>query len=286
MGANIALRLHDLGYPIPSIYDIDTAAALRLAAQTGSAVAAFPSDLPPLCEIVLTVVSDDAAMLRLFADDDRSLLREASGRTFVNCATVAPSTHIEVERRARAAGADAIEACMASSIVQAREGSLFLMVGGSREVFDRCAPLLGDMSSSLLYIGEAGRAAQLKALVNMVMNANTAALAEGLGLADALGLDLQLVLDVFARTGADSRVRATDGADMIARDHETYFSAEHAAKDSGIALRLAHAAHLRLPVAEATHQQYERLQRLGLGALDKSAISELTFRSRHADDDA
>ncbi len=286
MGANIALRLRDLGYPIPAVYDIDAAVAQRLAAQTGSAVAASLADLPPLCETVLTVVSDDAAMLRIFADDDRSLLHTARGCTFVNCATVLPATHIEVERRARAAGADAIEACMASSIVQAREGTLFLMVGGAREVFERCEPLLRDISSSLSYIGEAGRAAQLKALVNMVMNANTAALAEGLGLADALGLDLPLVLDVFARTGADSRVRATDGADMIAREHETYFSAEHAAKDSGIALSLAREAALRLPVAEATYRQYERLKDIGLGALDKSAISELTFRSRHADDDA
>ena len=286
MGVNIALRLHDLGYAIPSVYDIDENAARSLAARVGSVVAASPAELPPHCEIVLTVVSDDAAMLKIFGDGEDSLLRDAHGRTFVNCATVAPATHIEVERRARSVGASAIEGCMASSIVQAREGSLYLMIGGDRAIFERCEPFLRDISSSLVYVGEAGRAAALKALVNMVMNANTAALAEGLGLADALGLDLDLVLEVFARTGADSRVRATDGADMIAREHETYFSAAHAAKDSGIALALARKARLRLPIAEATHRQYERLQRIGLGELDKSAISELTFRSRHADDDA
>ncbi len=286
MGANIALRLHDLGYAIPSVYDIDENAARRLAAQVDSVVAAYPAELPPHCDIVLTVVSDDAAMLEIFGDGADSLLRDARGRTFVNCATVAPATHIEIERRARAAGASAIEGCMASSIVQAREGSLYLMIGGDRAVFERCEPFLRDISSSLVYVGEAGRAAALKALVNMVMNANTAALAEGLGLADALGLDLDLVLEVFARTGADSRVRATDGADMVAREHETYFSAAHAAKDSGIALALARDARLRLPIAEATYRQYERLRKIGLGDLDKSAISELTFLSRHADDDA
>lgn len=286
MGANIALRLHDLGYSIPSVYDIDATVAERLAAQVGAVVAARPAELTPLCDLVLTVVSDDAAMLHIFGEGADSLLRGARGRTFVNCATVAPATHIEVERRARAAGAEALEACMASSIVQAREGSLYLMIGGDRALFERCAPFFRDISSSLVYVGEAGRAAALKALVNMVMNANTAALAEGLGLADALGLDLNLVLDVFAQTGAESRVRATDGLDMLARDHDTYFSAEHAAKDSGIALDLAREARLRLPVAEATLRQYERLKRIGLGALDKSAISELTFRSRHAGDDA
>uniref|UniRef100_E6PJ54 6-phosphogluconate dehydrogenase NAD-binding n=1 Tax=mine drainage metagenome TaxID=410659 RepID=E6PJ54_9ZZZZ len=286
MGANIALRLHDLGYAIPSVYDIDATAAERLSAQVGAVVAARPAELTPRCDIVLTAVSDDAAMLHAFDEGPDSLLRRARGRTFVNCATVAPATHIEVERRARAAGAEALEACMASSIVQAREGSLYLMIGGDRALFERCEPFFRDISSALVYVGEAGRAAALKALVNMVMNANTAALAEGLGLADALGLDLNLVLDVFAQTGAESRVRATDGLDMLARDHDTYFSAEHAAKDSGIALDLAREVQLSLPVAQATHRQYERLKRIGLGALDKSAISELTFRSRHAGDDA
>ena len=76
----------------------------------------------------------------------------------------------------------------------------------------------------------------MKALVNMVMNVNTAGLAEGLGLADALGLDLDVVREIFSQTGANSRVLETDGADMQNRDHDVYFSAAHAAKDSGIAL--------------------------------------------------
>ncbi len=115
----------------------------------------------------------------------------------------------------------------------------------------------------------------------MVMNANTAALSEGLGLGDALGLDLDLLREIFAQTGANSRVLETDGLDMQKRDHDTYFSAEHAAKDSAIALALGERAGLRLPVARATLEQYERLKKLGFGHLDKSAIAELTFKSRH-----
>jgi len=116
--------------------------------------------------------------------------------------------------------------------------------------------------------------------VNMVMNINTAALAEGLGLADALQLDLKTVMEVFSQTGANSRVLVTDGEDMMNRDHACFFSAEHAAKDSGIALRLAKDARLNLPLAAATFAQYERMKESGLGHLDKSGIAELTFRGR------
>ena len=169
---------------------------------------------------------------------------------------------------------------MASSITQARQGTLQLMIGGKRSVFDAMAPVLQQMSAVLTYVGPAGKAAEVKALVNMVMNINTAALAEGLGLGAALGLDLKMLCEVFAVTGANSRVLQTDAEDMLNRDHDCFFSAAHAAKDSHIALDLAVTHGLNLPLATATAQQYDRMVAAGLGELDKSGIAELTFPGR------
>jgi 3-hydroxyisobutyrate dehydrogenase-like beta-hydroxyacid dehydrogenase len=140
--------------------------------------------------------------------------------------------------------------------------------------------LLAALSSARRYVGGTGRAAQVKALVNMVMNINTAGLAEGLGLGDALGLDLTMLREVFAQTGANSRVLETDGADMQARDHACYFSAAHAAKDSGIAVALAKEAGVNVPLAGAALAQYRRMIEKGLGELDKSGVAELTFKGR------
>jgi 3-hydroxyisobutyrate dehydrogenase-like beta-hydroxyacid dehydrogenase len=114
----------------------------------------------------------------------------------------------------------------------------------------------------------------------MVMNCNTAALAEGLALGAALGLDLTMLRDIFAQTGAASRVLETDAEDMQNRAHDCYFSAAHAAKDSGIALELAKTAGIIVPLAQATYDQYQRLIALGKGDLDKSAVSDLTFKDR------
>jgi len=68
---------------------------------------------------------------------------------------------------------------------------------------------------------------------------------------------------------------------MQNREHSCFFSAAHAAKDSGIALRLGRAQGLKLPLATATLKQYARMVRAGLGDLDKSGIAELTFKGRH-----
>jgi len=280
MGANIARRLREVGYPVVALYDVNEASAREVAAEIGGEPAATLARVTELADVVITVVTDDAAMRRIFAASGDSLLEGARGKLFVNCATVTPQVHVEVQRLAEERGAQTLEACMASSIPQARNGTLYLMAGGRRAAFDRAEPMLEQMSSSLRYIGEAGKAAQVKALVNMVMNVNTAGLAEGLGLGEALGLDLDVLREVFSQTGANSRVLETDGADMQNRDHDVYFSAAHAAKDSGIALALAQGAGLTLPLAKATFEQYERMKALGLGELDKSGVSEITFKSR------
>ncbi len=282
MGANMARRLKDCGYTIAAVYDAHAPAAAALAGELGAAAVTTLAAVTAAAEVVFTVVTDDAAQLGVFAGSGDSLLVGAAGRIFVNCATVTPQVHVEIERRARAAGALSLEGCMASSIPQARAGTLYLMCGGDPAAFARVRPVLEHLSSTLRYIGAAGRAAQVKALVNMVMNINTAGLAEGLGLGASLGLDLDMLREVFAQTGANSQVLKTDGEDMQHRSHDCFFSAAHAAKDSAIALNLGLGAGLKLPLATATKEQFERMVAQGLGGLDKSGVAELTFPGRQA----
>ena len=291
MGANMARRLKEQGFAITAVYDSHRESAETLAVELGATAPATLPEVTAAADIIITVVTDDEAMDDIFGTvgcGADSLLGSASGvtvaegRLFINCATVSPDTHVLVESRAEAAGAQSLEACMASSITQAREGTLYLMCGGKPETYARAKPILEKLSSSLRYIGGAGQAAKVKALVNMVMNINTAGLAEGLGLGDALGLDLTVLREVFSQTGAGSRVLQTDGEDMQNRDHACFFSGAHAAKDSGIAVHLARNAGLALPLAEATKAQYDRMVFEGLGNLDKSGIAELTFKGRHS----
>lgn len=279
MGGNMARCLMEKGYTVSAVYDIREDVAKELAAELGATASATLAGVTAACDIIFTVVTDDSAMRAIFFGED-TLLAEAESKTFINCATLTPAVQVAVADAAKAAGATALEGCMASSIPQARKGELFLIIGGEEAVFEAHKPLLADLSKALHYVGEVGRAAQVKALVNMVMNINTAALAEGLGLGKALGLDLEMLCNIFSQTGANSRVLETDAEDMINREFDCYFSAEHAAKDSGIALALALEHKLNLPLAAATFAQYEQLKQLGLGDLDKSGIAELTFPGR------
>ncbi|MEM6821249.1 MAG: NAD(P)-dependent oxidoreductase [Verrucomicrobiota bacterium] len=280
MGANMARRLNDRGYEISRVFDIHSETAKKLATELDSQATNSLSDVTSQADIVFTVVSDDAAMKKIFLDQEDNLLNSAEGTVFVNCATVSPEIHQQIESACKKHGSQSLEACMASSINQAREGSLYLMLGGDETLYQSLKPILNELSTQMRYIGEAGKAGQVKALVNMVMNCNTAALAEGLGLGAALGLDLDMLTEVFSQTGANSRVLETDSDDMKDRDHECYFSAAHAAKDSSIANALAKEVGVAVPISEATACQYKKMVSLNLGELDKSGIAELTFPGR------
>jgi len=281
MGANMARRLAECRFHVTAVYDVNRVVATELASELACAASQNLSDVTAESDVVITVVSDDAAMRKIFAKSGNSLLVNARGRLFINCATITPQVHVEVEELAGKAGARSLEACMASSITQARDGSLYLMCGGNEEAFRAAQPVLEKLGKTVRYIGKAGEAAKVKALVNMVMNINTAGLAEGLGLGDAMGLDLTMLREVFSETGAASRVLQTDGEDMQNREHSCFFSAAHAAKDSGIALDLARELGLELPLARATKEQFDAMITEGLGELDKSGVAELTFKNRH-----
>lgn len=280
MGANMARHLNDLNYNVTAVYDVYRPAAAALAEEIGATACTKLAEVTAKADIVFTVVTNDAAMKKIFLGKKDSLLVDAADTTFINCATLSPGIQKEVATAAKRRKASSIEACMASSISHARTGQLYLMVGADDDVFKKNKKLLEDLSVNLRHIGKVGKAAEVKALVNMVMNINTAGLAEGLGLAKALGHDLGMICEVFSQTGANSRVLETDAEDMIAREHDCWFSAEHAAKDSGIAGGLAKAKKLSLPLNDATKSQYDRMVELGLGGLDKSGIAELTFPNR------
>ncbi len=116
-----------------AVYDIDRHRSHALATELGCETVSSPAQVAERSTIVVTVVTDDGAMRRIFAEGDgESLLTHAKGRLFINCATVSPQIHVDVEALTERHGGQSLEACMASSITQAREGTLYLMCGGKR----------------------------------------------------------------------------------------------------------------------------------------------------------
>jgi len=165
MGANMARRLKDCGYPIGAVYDVNLAGAATLALELGCPIASDLKTVTASCDVIFTVVSDDKAMKSIFND---SLLNRAKGKLFINCATVSPDIHVWVEKKCESKGASSLETCMASSITQARDGTLYLMCGGKPEVFERARPILAAAPRSAARAPRLMSAAYSSLLDNMM----------------------------------------------------------------------------------------------------------------------
>src|SRR5687767_14919292 len=97
MGANMARRLKDVGYPVTAVYDINKKAAAELGTEIGAEACDKLARVTELSDVVITVVTDDKAMLNIFSNKKDNRLMGAKGRVFVNCATITPGIHVQVE---------------------------------------------------------------------------------------------------------------------------------------------------------------------------------------------
>src|SRR5919109_120881 len=155
MGANMARRLKDQKFNVTALYDSNRKAATDLASELGCAAAQDLSEVTAESDVIFTVVTDDNAMRQIFSGSGDNLLKNARGKLFINCATISPQVHVDVEKLAEKAGAESLETCMASSIPQAREGKLYLMCGGSEDAFRKAEPILKELSAQIRIIGKA-----------------------------------------------------------------------------------------------------------------------------------
>src|ERR1700716_4348604 len=116
MGANMARRLKDRGLHVAAVYDSDRKAATKVGQDIGAAACQDLSQVTAESDVIITVVSDDAAMRQIFAKSGDNLLVNARGKLFINCATISPKVHVDIEKLAEKVAAQTLEACMASSI--------------------------------------------------------------------------------------------------------------------------------------------------------------------------
>ena len=147
MGANMARHLNDLKYRVTAVYDVNREAASSLAEEIGATAYTKLADVTANADIIFTVVTNDAAMRKIFFGKADNLLTSPAGKLFINCATLSPDIQKEVATAAKRRKAAALEACMASSISHARTGQLYLMIGGDEAVFKKNKKLLENLSA-------------------------------------------------------------------------------------------------------------------------------------------
>ncbi|MGZ8267733.1 MAG: NAD(P)-dependent oxidoreductase [Burkholderiales bacterium] len=276
MGSAMAVRLIDVGHEV-TVWNRSPVKTEPLA-EHGARVAATPRELAEKSEVVVSVLTDAAAIGATYAGERGLLAGDVKGELFIEMSTVRP----EVEERLAAAvaskGAALVDCPVGGTIGPAREGKLLGFVGGDTVDVARATPVLEQLCRRLYHVGPVGSGARMKLAVNLPLLVYWQALGEALLLGRTLGLDPAHMLDILAESSGGTNVlkmRAPVIADALRGKAITPvpFDVDSIRKDLRTMIEEAHAMGAELPVAERALACYDEASREGFGDKDSAMLS-------------
>ncbi|MFM9031030.1 MAG: NAD(P)-dependent oxidoreductase [Opitutaceae bacterium] len=278
IGSALAERLRAAGCRVIG-YDIAPArreALTRLGGETASdAAAVFRSSARVILSLPTHVEVE--AVLASAGDSLRA------GHVVIDTTTGDPDATADLAARLAARGIFYLDATVSGSSSQLREGSAVLMVGGDAATFASCRDLLTPLAPEVFHCGGPGSGARMKLVTNVVLGLNRAALAEGLALAQGLGLDARQALSVMQRGPAYSRIMDRKGDRMLTGNFAPEARLSQHLKDVRLILDQGEAAGLPMPLSHAHRAILEEAEGAGLGALDNSAIFRVLAARQRVD---
>ena len=237
--------------------------------ERGARLARSPAEAAADADAVVTMVATPEALEAVVFGDDGIAAGMGDGTTLVDMSTVGPAAVRGLAARL-APGADVLDAPVLGSVRQATEGDLKIFVGGDEAVLDRCRAVLERMGR-VTHLGPLGAGASMKLVANSVLGTLMTGLAEALALADALGLDQPVVLDLLAESPIGATVRSKRD-NIESGSYPPNFKLSLAAKDLGLVDQAAADAGLELRLAPAARSWLEQAEQAGLGDDDYSAV--------------
>jgi 3-hydroxyisobutyrate dehydrogenase-like beta-hydroxyacid dehydrogenase len=272
LGSALAERLLLSGRRVVG-FDLSDSAGNSLERAGGLCVASA-GEVFESAQIVLLSLPD-ATVVAGIIDEVASTLQAET--LIIDTSTGDPWQTAATGERVAKAGASYLDATVAGSSAQVRQGDVVVMVGGTAEDFRRAEPLLATFARQSFHVGPCGAGARMKLVVNLVLGLNRAVLAEGLTLADALKLDPQKALDVLRSSAAYSAVMDTKGPKMLAQDFSPQARLSQHLKDVRLILEAGQRTGSSLPLSVLHRALLDALEAAGHGQLDNSAIL-LAFR--------
>jgi len=267
MGTPMATRLLAAGHEL-TVWNrtIERAEPLR---EAGATVAGAPAEAGRAADVAITMVTDPEALERVVFGPEGLADALGPGRLLLEMSTVGPDEVRSIAERLPE-GVDVVDAPVAGSVPQATEGALKVLAGGSDGAFERARPIL-ETFGSVRHVGGPGAGAAMKLVVNSTLGAAITAVGEAIALADALGLDRGITLDVLSGSQLGPAV-SSKRESIQTGAYPPRFKLSLAAKDLRLVADAAASTGRDLPVAAAARTWLERALAAGAGELDYSAV--------------
>src|SRR5512140_2362395 len=210
MGAAMARRLLDVGHEV-SVWN-RTGEKTQPLARRGAHVSSTPRDLATAVDVVVTMLTDAAAIDATYHAPDGLLSGDVRGKMFIDMSTVRPDVEQALAAKVRAKGAALVECPVGGTVIPAEQGKLFGFVGAEAADFERAKPVLEQLCRRIEHVGPVGAGASVKLAINLPLLVYWQALGEALSLCHSLGLDPDRLMDIFADTSGGPNVLRARGS--------------------------------------------------------------------------
>ena len=246
----------------------------------GMGWAASPRAVAQASEMVISIVTDAAAVRAVALGDDGVLAGLARGGLFIDMSTIAPDASRTVAAEFAKAGATMLDAPISGSPVTVEQGNASIMVGGEQAAFERAKPVLLAIGPKVTRIGENGLACQMKIAVNLLLMVEVIAFGEAIALAEKGGVARAVAVDAVLKSVAASPVLGYRGPFILDGKMPDVPLADVTLqqKDMLLALELGRKLGSPVPLAAAANEMMNACRGLGIDHRDFVTAHEVYRR--------
>jgi 3-hydroxyisobutyrate dehydrogenase-like beta-hydroxyacid dehydrogenase len=256
MGRPIARRLLESGFKLTA-YDRNHSKPEELIPYGGK-VAHSVSELSSSCNVLLSCLPSDEAVLETYNGPGGVFANAHRGSLVIDLSTVYPETSQELSRLGAQHGVEVLDVTISGSTPAAEKGLLTLFGGGNKDCFDAAESIFRVIAQKYFYLGPSGSGATMKLVVNTLLGIGMQAIAEAVALGEKAGLDRARLLKVLSQTAVVAPAHVGKLQKAMKSDYSPQFPIRLMNKDFGLILNLAAAVGARMPATGAAFEMNAR----------------------------
>ncbi|MEE9172684.1 MAG: 2-hydroxy-3-oxopropionate reductase [candidate division NC10 bacterium] len=270
MGKPMARNLRKAGYA-PTVYNRSRPAMEELERE-GATLGSSAKDVAAASEVVITMLPNSPDVEAVVLGANGVLEGAQPGTTVIDMSTISPLASQTIYEEAKKKKVNTLDAPVSGGEKGAIEGTLSIMVGGDREVFEAVLPILQAMGKTITYMGAAGAGGFTKLANQVIVALNLTAIGEALTLGGKAGLDPERLIQALGGGMAGSRCLEMKGPQIIKGNFQPGFTIDLHHKDLGLIMEAARALQVPLPTTAVVQELFSALRVKGRGAWDHSAV--------------
>jgi 3-hydroxyisobutyrate dehydrogenase-like beta-hydroxyacid dehydrogenase len=273
MGGNMVARFLSKGHSVTG-YNRTRAKAQWLV-DKGMKLADTPRAVAEASDFVFSMVTNSAALTAVTDGADGLLAGLGKGKLYIDMSTVSPAVSRALAEKVRAKGADMVDAPVSGSVITLQEGKLSVMVGGSKETFEKVKAILLDIGPKVTHVGDNGLALAMKIGVNLALAVQMLAFSEGVLLAEKSGIKRETAVDVMIHSAVASPMIVYRGPFILQQPPEAWFDVNMMQKDMLLAMELGRQLDVPVPTTAVTNEFLTAARGMGMAKLDFACVFDV-----------